>query len=91
MISLFSFGLFVLCISLLDPSLHNPNAQSHQAVQKLSIYVIETARMMLRPPIETISAVFDMSSFSMSNMVNMSRIALAYLPIYRQHTYALRC
>ncbi|KAG0047260.1 hypothetical protein BGZ83_007665 [Gryganskiella cystojenkinii] len=55
-------------LCLLDPSLHNPNAQSHQAVQKLSIYVIETARMLLRPPIETISVVFDMSSFSMSNM-----------------------
>ncbi|KAG0367821.1 hypothetical protein BGZ54_003196 [Gamsiella multidivaricata] len=55
-------------LCLLDPSLHNQHAQSHQAVQKLSIYVIETARMMLRPPVETISVVFDMSSFSMSNM-----------------------
>ncbi|KAG0264266.1 hypothetical protein BG011_007156 [Mortierella polycephala] len=55
-------------LCLLNPSLHNPNAQSHQAVQKLSIYVIETARMMLRPPVETISVLFDMSSFSMSNM-----------------------
>jgi hypothetical protein len=25
--------------------------------------------MMLEPPVETISAIFDMSSFSMSNMV----------------------
>jgi hypothetical protein len=56
--------------SLLDPSQHNPNAQSQQAVQKLSIYVIETARMMLRPPTETISVLFDMSNFSMSNMVS---------------------
>ncbi|KAF9097058.1 hypothetical protein BGX23_009860 [Mortierella sp. AD031] len=55
-------------LCLLDPSLHNPNAQSQQAVQKLSIYVIETARLMLRPPTETISVLFDMSSFSMSNM-----------------------
>ncbi|KAG0377518.1 hypothetical protein BGX24_005961 [Mortierella sp. AD032] len=55
-------------LCLLDPSQHNPNAQSHQAVQKLSIYVIETARMMLRPPTETISVLFDMSNFSLSNM-----------------------
>ncbi|KAG0214278.1 hypothetical protein BGX28_002386 [Mortierella sp. GBA30] len=55
-------------LCLLDPSLHYQSAQSHQAVQKLSIYVIETARLMLRPPAETISVVFDMSSFSMSNM-----------------------
>ncbi|KAF9573170.1 hypothetical protein EC968_008912 [Mortierella alpina] len=55
-------------LCLLDPGLHNPNAQSHQAVQKLSIYVIETARVMLKPPVETISVLFDMTTFSMSNM-----------------------
>ncbi|KAI1320125.1 hypothetical protein EDD11_002097 [Mortierella claussenii] len=55
-------------LCLLNPSLHNQHAQSPQAVQKLSIYVIETARLMLRPPVETISVLFDMTSFSMSNM-----------------------
>ncbi|KAF9955223.1 hypothetical protein BGZ65_003522 [Modicella reniformis] len=55
-------------LCLLNPSLHHQHAQSQQAIQKFSIYVIETARMMLKPPIETISVIFDMSSFSMSNM-----------------------
>ncbi|KAG0038496.1 hypothetical protein BGZ82_011777 [Podila clonocystis] len=44
------------------------NGKSQQAVQRLSIYVIETARLMLQPPVETISVAFDMSNFSMSNM-----------------------
>ncbi|KAF9386968.1 hypothetical protein CPC16_007289 [Podila verticillata] len=55
-------------LCLINVSLHNPNAQSQQAIQRLSIYVIETARLMLQPPVETISVVFDMSNFSMSNM-----------------------
>ncbi|KAF9582209.1 hypothetical protein BGW38_000507 [Lunasporangiospora selenospora] len=55
-------------LCLLDPSQHNPGAQSSIAVQKLSIYVIETARMTLKPPTETISTIFDMSNFSMANM-----------------------
>ncbi|KAG0244371.1 hypothetical protein BGX31_009309 [Mortierella sp. GBA43] len=48
--------------------LHHQNAQSLQAVQKFSIYVIETARSMIQPPVETISVILDMTSFSMSNM-----------------------
>ncbi|KAG0327335.1 hypothetical protein BGZ99_007805 [Dissophora globulifera] len=55
-------------LCLLNPGLHFPNAQSEQAVQKLSIYVVETARLLLRPPTEMISVIFDMSSFSTSNM-----------------------
>ncbi|KAF8938803.1 CRAL-TRIO domain-containing protein [Dissophora ornata] len=55
-------------LCLLNPGLHHQHAQSEQTVQKLSIYVIETGRMILRPPAETISVIFDMSSFSSSNM-----------------------
>ncbi|KAF9437290.1 hypothetical protein BGZ76_001352 [Entomortierella beljakovae] len=55
----------LLCF--MDVSLHNPHAQSPQAVEKLAIYIVESARLMMAPQ-ETISIVFDMSGFSMSNM-----------------------
>ncbi|KAG0007127.1 hypothetical protein BGZ80_005010 [Entomortierella chlamydospora] len=56
-------------LCLLDPSKHHQHAQSQQAVEKLSIYVIEAGRLMIIPPTETISVVFNMSNFSMSNML----------------------
>ncbi|KAF9114312.1 hypothetical protein BGX27_011213 [Mortierella sp. AM989] len=55
-------------LCLLDPSFHHPHAQSQQAIEKLAIYVIETGRLMMTPPTETISVVFNMTNFSMSNM-----------------------
>ncbi|KAF8983885.1 hypothetical protein BGZ46_009342 [Entomortierella lignicola] len=55
-------------LCLIDPSKHHPHAQSQVSIEKLSIYVIETARMMMLPPAETISIVFNMSNFSLSNM-----------------------
>ncbi|KAK4611816.1 CRAL-TRIO domain-containing protein [Fulvia fulva] len=48
--------------------LHHGGEQSEKALERFTVYTIETARMMLRPPIDTATVVFDMTGFSMANM-----------------------
>lgn len=50
--------------------LHKPGQQSEQSLERFTVYTIETARMLLRPPVDTATIVFDMTDFSMSNMVS---------------------
>lgn len=48
--------------------LHKGGEQQESSLERFTVYTIETARMVLRPPIDTATIVFDMTSFSMANM-----------------------
>lgn len=48
--------------------LHRQGEQSERAMERYTVFVIETARLVLRPPVETATILFDMSSFTLSNM-----------------------
>ncbi|KAF2144478.1 uncharacterized protein K452DRAFT_325055 [Aplosporella prunicola CBS 121167] len=48
--------------------LHRQGEQSEPSLERFTVYTIETARMMLRPPVDTATIVFDMTGFSLANM-----------------------
>ncbi|KAG9192239.1 hypothetical protein G6011_10973 [Alternaria panax] len=48
--------------------LHKAGEQTEESLERFTVYTIETARMLLRPPIDTATVVFDMTDFSMANM-----------------------
>ncbi|KAK5057890.1 hypothetical protein LTR84_011891 [Exophiala bonariae] len=48
--------------------LHRGGEQSERSLERYTVYVIETARLALRPPVETACIVFDMTHFTMANM-----------------------
>lgn len=48
--------------------LHKQGEQTEESLERFTVYTIETARMLLRPPIDTATIVFDMTDFSMANM-----------------------
>lgn len=48
--------------------LHRPGEQSERAMERYTVFIIESARLVLRPPVETATILFDMSSFTLSNM-----------------------
>lgn len=48
--------------------LHKAGEQTEESLERFTVYLIETARMLLRPPIDTATIVFDMTDFSMANM-----------------------
>ncbi|GJP97187.1 CRAL/TRIO domain protein [Aspergillus niger] len=48
--------------------LHKAADQETEALDRFTVYTIETARMMLAPPVETACVVFDMTDFSLANM-----------------------
>jgi len=48
--------------------LHRGGEQTESSLERFTVYLIETGRMMLRPPVDTATIVFDMTDFSMANM-----------------------
>lgn len=48
--------------------LHKPSDQDPKALEKFTVYVMETGRLMIQPPVETACLVFDMTGFGLSNM-----------------------
>lgn len=50
--------------------LHHQGEQCEESLEKYIVYLIETARMVLRPPVDTATIMFDMTGFSMANMVS---------------------
>ncbi|PSN62580.1 CRAL/TRIO domain-containing protein [Corynespora cassiicola Philippines] len=48
--------------------LHKAGEQSEESIERFTVYTIETARMLLRPPIDTATIVFDMTDFTLANM-----------------------
>jgi hypothetical protein len=51
-----------------QPSKHDPKAQSAQVIEDFAVYIIEAARLCFKAPVDTVTVVFDMSGFSLSNM-----------------------
>ncbi|KXT03763.1 hypothetical protein AC578_721 [Pseudocercospora eumusae] len=48
--------------------LHHGGDQTEKSLERFTVWTIETARMMLRPPVDTATIVFDMTDFSLANM-----------------------
>ncbi|EXJ60368.1 hypothetical protein A1O7_04520 [Cladophialophora yegresii CBS 114405] len=48
--------------------LHKGGEQTERSLERYTVYVIETTRLALRPPVETACIVFDMTNFTMANM-----------------------
>ncbi|RMJ23450.1 CRAL TRIO domain protein [Aspergillus sp. HF37] len=48
--------------------IHKPGAQSEETLERYIVHVIESNRLLLDPPVETATVVFDMTGFSLSNM-----------------------
>ncbi|KAK4149102.1 phosphatidylinositol transfer protein CSR1 [Chaetomidium leptoderma] len=48
--------------------LHKQGEQAEEALERYTVYLIETCRMVLQPPVDTATIVFDMTNFSMANM-----------------------
>lgn len=48
--------------------LHKQGEQSEASLERFTVYTIETARMLLRPPVDTATIIFDMTGFTLANM-----------------------
>ncbi|KAK7426314.1 phosphatidylinositol transfer protein csr1 [Neonectria magnoliae] len=48
--------------------LHKQGEQCEASLERYTVYIIETARMVLEPPVDTACVIFDMTGFSMANM-----------------------
>lgn len=48
--------------------MHKPADQDPKALEKFTIYVMETGRLMIQPPVETACLIFDMTGFGLANM-----------------------
>ncbi|KAH8904556.1 CRAL/TRIO domain-containing protein [Coniochaeta sp. PMI_546] len=48
--------------------LHRQGEQLEESLERYTVYIIETCRMLLQPPVDTATIVFDMTGFSMANM-----------------------
>ncbi|OQE24574.1 hypothetical protein PENSTE_c007G02963 [Penicillium steckii] len=48
--------------------LHHAGDQEAEGLERFTVYTIETARLLLAPPVETATIIFDMTDFSMANM-----------------------
>ncbi|KAK3321660.1 putative phosphatidylinositol transporter protein [Apodospora peruviana] len=48
--------------------LHKQGEQEEASLERYTVYLIETCRMLLQSPVDTATVVFDMTDFSMANM-----------------------
>ncbi|KJZ76195.1 hypothetical protein HIM_04277 [Hirsutella minnesotensis 3608] len=55
-------------ICVIRTRLHKPGAQSVESLERFTVYIIETTRLFLKPPVETATIIFDMTNFSLANM-----------------------
>ncbi|KFG81004.1 CRAL/TRIO domain protein [Metarhizium anisopliae] len=55
-------------ICIVRARLHKASDQCVESIERYTTYLIETARFVLNPPIETACLIFDMSGFSLANM-----------------------
>ena len=65
-------------VSWIRVRLHKGGEQTIESMEKFTVYMIETCRLMLGPdpPQNTGVIIFDMTDFSMANMVSTSWIPL---------------
>ncbi|KAL4941497.1 hypothetical protein BDV06DRAFT_179248 [Aspergillus oleicola] len=55
-------------IGVVRVKLHKPSAQSTEVINRFILHIIESTRLLLVPPVDTVTIVFDMTGFSLSNM-----------------------
>ncbi|KAL4938149.1 hypothetical protein BDV06DRAFT_201538 [Aspergillus oleicola] len=55
-------------IAVVRIRLHHPGEQSHEALEQFITHIVESARLLVSPPVETATVLFDMTGFSMANM-----------------------
>ncbi|RDW67879.1 CRAL protein [Coleophoma cylindrospora] len=48
--------------------LHKQGEQSEESLERYTVFLIETARMILNPPVDTACIFFDLTGFSLANM-----------------------
>ncbi|KAL4894852.1 CRAL-TRIO domain-containing protein [Aspergillus ambiguus] len=48
--------------------LHQPGAQSEVVLNQFITHIIESVKLLLSPPVETATVIFDMTGFSLANM-----------------------
>jgi len=61
-------SLLSLTYSYLNVHLHRPGDQDYKTLERLTIYLMETGRLLIQPPVETVALVFDLSRFGLGNM-----------------------
>lgn len=59
-------------ICIVRVRLHKWGDQSEKTMERLTVFTIETGRLMLVPPVETATVIFDMTNFTLANMVSRS-------------------
>ncbi|KAK5958130.1 phosphatidylinositol transfer protein csr1 [Knufia fluminis] len=55
-------------ICLVRVRLHKGGEQTEKSLERYTVYLIESCRLALEPPVETATIVFDMTNFTMANM-----------------------
>ncbi|KAI9787720.1 MAG: hypothetical protein M1839_000251 [Geoglossum umbratile] len=55
-------------ICVIRVRLHRQGEQSEKSLERYTVYLIETARLLLSPPVDTAALLFDMTNFSLANM-----------------------
>lgn len=48
--------------------MHRAGDQDYKTLERLTIYLMETGRLLIQPPVETVALVFDLTGFGLSNM-----------------------
>ncbi|KAI1321480.1 hypothetical protein EDD11_005171 [Mortierella claussenii] len=52
----------------LNVQLHRAGDQDIKTLERLTIYLMETGRLLIQAPVETVALVFDLTNFGLSNM-----------------------
>ncbi|KAI2635584.1 phosphatidylinositol transfer protein CSR1 [Hypomontagnella submonticulosa] len=55
-------------ICIVRARLHKAGEQSEEGLERFTVYLIETTRFMLNPPVDTACVLFDLTGFSLANM-----------------------
>ncbi|KAL4862338.1 hypothetical protein BDV12DRAFT_178920 [Aspergillus spectabilis] len=55
-------------IAIVRIRLHHPGQQSQDSLNQFITHIVESARLLVSPPIETATVLFDMTGFSLANM-----------------------
>ncbi|KAL3473216.1 CRAL-TRIO domain-containing protein [Aspergillus californicus] len=55
-------------IAVIRMRLHHPGEQTQESLNQFIVHIIESARLLIVPPVETATAIFDMTGFSLANM-----------------------
>ncbi|OTA89326.1 hypothetical protein M434DRAFT_34411 [Hypoxylon sp. CO27-5] len=55
-------------ICIVRARLHRAGEQSEEGLERFTVYLIETTRFMLTPPVDTACVLFDLTGFSLANM-----------------------